>query len=87
MSGFRDKFSEEIDGLRRVRDELRVRGNLATKELRDLWEKAEKSWHELEGKLERVRKGTKESAENVEEAAKLLMKELGEAYRHIKRLV
>lgn len=87
MSGIQDRLSDELDSLRRLRDELRVQLQLGKQEARDAWERTEKSWNSLEGRLNRVGRQSKESLEGVEEAAKLLMQEIREGYRRIKELL
>lgn len=87
MSGIQDRLSDELDSLKRLRDELRVQLQLGKQEARDAWERTEKSWHSLEGRLNRVGRQSKESLEGVEEAAKLLMQEIREGYRRIKELL
>lgn len=77
-------LAEEMDGLRAVRDELRVQAELGRAELSDRWRELEKGWHQLEGRLKVVREGAREDAQNVREAARLLFDELRDSYEHLR---
>jgi hypothetical protein len=78
-------LGEEIDKLRELRDELRVKLALGRAELRERWQELEKSWHRLQGRLELAREGAREDSRNVREAARLLARELREAYEHLRQ--
>jgi hypothetical protein len=78
-------LGDEMDGLRRVRDELRVQAELGRAELRDRWQELEKSWHHLEGRMKLARESAREDAGNVREAARLLLDELRESYDHLRK--
>ena len=86
MSELADRIGRELEELRTLRDELRVQVHLGKKEARGYFEKAEKSWHEAEAKLELIRRGSREPLEQVAEAARQLVREIGEAYQSIKKL-
>jgi hypothetical protein len=77
-------LAEEMDSLRRVRDELRVQAELGRAELREKWDELEHSWHQLEGRLKVVREGAREDAQNVREAARLLVGELRDSYEKLR---
>lgn len=77
-------FSEEVDDLRRVRDELRVQLDLGHKEVRERWEALEKRWHHLEGRLAALRRESRESLDDVSEAARLLVEEIRGGYRRLR---
>lgn len=87
MSEARDVLSEEVDQLRRLRDELRVHAHLAQADVRDLFESMEKRWLRLEGRLGVLRDATRESAVEIREAAKLLVDEIREGYQRVKQLL
>jgi hypothetical protein len=82
-----DGTSKEIDALRTLRDELRVQLNLASKEARDAFEAAEKTWQKLEGRLRVVERESKKELKDVGEAARGLLKEIRRAYTHIRELI
>lgn len=79
-----DKFEDEIETLRTLRDELRVQVNLAQKEAHELFENAEKKWETLENKLEHIKDESAEVLKDVGQAATLLADEIREAYRRIR---
>jgi SMC interacting uncharacterized protein involved in chromosome segregation len=87
MAENRRPFEDEIQSLKTLRDELRVQVNLAAKEARDRFAGAEQSWHQLESRLARVRNESEGSLRDVGEAARALVKEIQEAYRHIRSLL
>ena len=84
MSELADKIGRELDELRTLRDELRIQVHLGKKDAQGYWEKAEKSWNHLEGRLKVLGEVTQESAEEVGEAARLLADEIRHAYKHLK---
>jgi len=77
-------MKEELEGLRQIRDELRVQSELGQAELRDRFDGLEKRWHELEGKLRVLREEASEDVENVKDAARLLAAEIRDGYKHLK---
>jgi len=78
-------LGEELDQLRKLRDELRVQAELGRAELRDRWQELERRWHQLEGRLELAGEGAREDAKEVREAARLLARELKEGYEHLRQ--
>ena len=87
MSQAGEWMKEELEGLRQIRDELRVQKELGRAELQDRFEGLEKRWHELEGKLKVLRGEAREDAEQVKEAARLLAGEIRDGYEHLKSLL
>ena len=87
MSEKPDKFAAEIDSLRTLRDELRVKLNLASKEARDAFEAAEKTWAKLEGRLRLVERESRTELHGVGEAARALADEIRGAYRRVRDLI
>lgn len=79
-----DRIDQEVESLRRVRDELRVQMNLAESEARDRFEELEGRWRELEGRLGQLAREAREPAEEVGEAVRLLVKEIQEGYRRVR---
>lgn len=79
-----EKFDDEIQVLRTLRDELRVQMNLAHKEAHDLYETAEKKWDSLEAKLEHIKDESAEALHDVGQAASVLADEIRDAYRRIR---
>ncbi len=87
MADLNEKIREEIDELRGMRDELQVRIHLAKLEAKERWQKTEKDWEHLEGRLKVLANEGREAADNVAEALKLTAREIREGYRHIRDLL
>lgn len=81
---WRDLLDEEVDILRQTRDELRVQAHLGAAEARDAWTQLEHAWEQLQSRLQRIGDATHETAEDVEDATKLLLDELRQGYDRIK---
>lgn len=79
--------TEELEGLRRLRDELRVQLHLGKAEARDQFEKLEKTWQHLEARLKLIREESSEDLGQIREAAGLLMGEIRDGYRHLRSLL
>ena len=79
------KFSDEMESLRQLRDELRVQAGLGRAELREFWGDLERRWARLEGRLKLAREGAREDSKNVREAVRLLAEELRESYEHLRQ--
>ena len=73
MSTLEDRFHEEVEQLKTLRDELRVQAELGKMDAVEAFNHAEKRWEELEGKLTAIRKQTEEPLHEVGEAAKALV--------------
>lgn len=82
-----DWLSEELDGLRQLRDEVRVQMHLARADARDAWEELEERWHHLEARARAVREGRAEDLAEIREAAGRLACELRDGYRRLKTLL
>jgi hypothetical protein len=82
-----DWIARELDGLRQTRDEVRLQLHLAKAEAKEAWEEVERRWHQLEGKLQVVREGSREDLGEIREAAKRLAREIRDGYRHLKSLL
>lgn len=87
MTDLSDKLAEELEELRGLRDDLRLQVHLGKMEVQERWEKAEKDWEHLEGRLKLVGAESRETLEEVGEAAKLVLEEIRQGYRHIKELL
>jgi SMC interacting uncharacterized protein involved in chromosome segregation len=87
MSELADRLKREFEHLETARDELRVKIHLARMEAQERFEQAEKSWHELEGKLKLIQRESEKPLHDVGEAARQLAQEIGEAYKSIRKLL
>lgn len=83
----KDRLLEEIDSLRALRDELKLQLKLGQAEVRERWDQLEKDWQHLEGRAKVLARQSREEAENVGEAVRLLAAQLREGYRHLKDLI
>jgi hypothetical protein len=87
MSETTHRFEEELQGLRRLRDELRVRLHLGRAEARDRFQALEKDLEHVEGRLKLIRDETREDLEEIREASRLLLEELKHGYQHLRSLL
>jgi hypothetical protein len=87
MSDWSEKFADEVEDLRRVRDEVQVQLHLGKEEARARWEDLEKHWEHLEGRLKVIRDGSQESLEEIGEAARLLAGEIRKGYKNLRDLL
>ena len=84
MSEWKAKTQREIDELRRLRDELKVRIHLAKADAKDRWEELEHRFRRLESKGHQIAQASEEPLRDVRDAAKLLIDEIREGYRRIR---
>jgi predicted nucleic acid-binding Zn-ribbon protein len=87
MADLAERLSQELDPLRKVRDELRVQLHLGRAEVKERWEKLEKDWSHVEGKLKVLREESKGELEGVAEAGRNLAQEIRKGYEHLKSLL
>ena len=87
MSDWTDRIREEADELRGLRDDLKLQLHLGRMEAQERFEKVEKDWEHLEAKLKLVAEASRESSDEVGEAARLLVEEIREGYRHVRSLL
>lgn len=78
------RLEQEMESIRRIRDELRVQMHLARAEARDLFEELEHRWHELEARFEQVADEARRPMQEAGEAARSLLAELKDGYRKIR---
>jgi hypothetical protein len=81
------ELKAEIESLRAARDELRVQAHLGAVEVREAWEKAEKNWSHLEGRVKVLGEAASESLEEIGEAARMLADEIRRGYQHVRKLL
>jgi hypothetical protein len=87
MVDLAERFSEELEGLRELRDEFRVQMELGRAEAREGWERLEEDWRHLEAKLQLMRNESRGELEEIGEAARLLVEQIREGYRHLRSLL
>ena len=81
---WKERLDDEVETLRQARDELRVQLHLGAADAKETWEGVERSWEHLEARLKRLAEATQESAEDVGEAAKILVGEIKAGYKHVR---
>ena len=83
------RLESEFEGLRLLRDEMRVQLDLAVMEARDRYRAAEQRWESLEARMQDLSGGADASAASAElvRVTRNLFEEIREAYQEISRLV
>lgn len=79
----REEFSQMVDKLKIQRDEINLKLHLASMEVRDEYDEAEKKWQHIKSRSAQLAEETKETSEEVIEAVKVVAEELKEAYKRI----
>ncbi len=87
MGDLSERLTEELVALRELRDELRVQMELGRAEARERWERLEKDWQQLDGKLRLLRNESRDELEEIREAARLLLQRIQEGYHHLRSLL
>lgn len=87
MSDWRERMERELEELRRVRDELRVRIHLGRKEAQDRWEQLERRMGELESHAKRAAQRAEAPLHELADASRHLVDELRNGYRDLRKLL
>jgi hypothetical protein len=82
-----DQLEKELDNLRGVRDEIRVRLHLGGAEIRDQWEKLDRGWQHLEGRMKVIGGESDEVAREIGKTLHVLAEQLQDGYQRIKTLL
>jgi len=82
-----ERFSEELEALRQLRDEFRVQMELGRAEARKRWEELEEDWRHLEGRLKLMRNESKGELEDIGETVRVLLRQIRDGYRHLRSLL
>lgn len=78
------RLTEEV---KQQRDELRVKLHLAKAEAREEFERLEKRWNHVRGRLKVIGKEAGEATKDVADAARLVLEEIKAGYQRIRDLV
>lgn len=81
------RFEEQLDELRRVRDELRVQLHLGRAEAGELWERLEHRFAEAEAHARAMARRAEGPLHEVADAARGLLDELRNGYRRLRGLL
>jgi len=87
MSDEKAELTRVADELKEQRDALRVKLHLAKAEARDEFEKLEKRWEHVRGRLTVVGKEAGEVSKDVLDAVRLVLDEIRAGYQRIRKLV
>jgi CBS domain-containing protein len=87
MSDWKERMDRELEELRRVRDELRVRIHLGRKEAQDRWEQLERRMGELESHAKRAAQRAEAPLQELADASRHLVDELRNGYRDLRKLL
>lgn len=83
----RSDLDRLVGELQTQRDELKLRLHLAKADAKEEWEKLEKKWEHLRGKLTVVGNEAKEAGKDVLAATRLVARELKEGYERIRAVL
>ena len=81
---FSEWLEDEVNDLRRVRDELRVQAALGKAELRDRFDALERGYESLEQRAKRASRAAEEPLQSLEDDVRKLARDLREGYRRIR---
>lgn len=81
---WRQRLEKDLDELRRVRDELRVRIHLGRADAKDAWDRLERRFSELESHAKRAAQRTEAPLHELRDAARHLVDELRSGYRELR---
>jgi CBS domain-containing protein len=87
QEGSAGRYEDQLEELRRVRDELRVQLHLGRTEAQELWEKLEHRFAEAESHARAFARRAEEPLHDVADAARLLIDEIGSGYRRLRHLL
>jgi hypothetical protein len=79
-----EKLSEELEDLKRVRDELRVKIHLGKAEAKDVWDRTEQLIEEAESKMKFISEQAEQPIQGVRDAAGLLLGEIRDGFKRIR---
>jgi CBS domain-containing protein len=83
-SSFSEWIKNEVQDLRRIRDELRVKAHLGKAEVRDRWDGLERALEALEQRAKRTSRAAEQPLQQLEEDARKLARDVRDGYRRIR---
>jgi CBS domain-containing protein len=84
VADWKERFEKEVEELRRMRDELRVRLHLGKADAKDLWDRLERRFADLETHARRAAQRTEAPMHELGDAARHLIEELRNGYRELR---
>lgn len=82
---WREQLDRELDDLKTVRDELKVKIHLAKADAKDTWNNLEEKWPEVESSLKRFEGRATKALDEIGEATRSLFGELRQGYQRLKK--
>ena len=79
------ELKELLGKLETERDELRLKVHLARAEAKDEWEELEKKWEKFKDRSARMMDEAGDASKDVADAGKLLLTEIRDGYRRIRK--
>lgn len=76
-----------LDNLNNTREELSLKLHLASMDVRDEFEAAEKQWHEIKNKFNEIADDSKQNSEEFIDKTKQVAKELEKTYKRISKIL
>jgi predicted nuclease with TOPRIM domain len=83
MPTLKELFSKELDDLKTLRDEIRVKAHLARADMKDEIAKLESKWPEVEKAAKEIEAASLEAGEHIEKAAQEVFSDLRKAYEDL----
>ena len=80
MENPKDFVRREIETLQQTRDDLRVRLHLASSDVKDVWDRLERKWLELEDNAKALANAPEPAAQKIADAAHGLIAEIRDGY-------
>ena len=87
MAELGEKIEEEIEALKRTRDELKVQMHLAKAEAKDLWARMEHKFNEVESQVKRTTHEAQAPLRDAGDALRSLVHEVGEGYKRLRQVL
>lgn len=78
-------FDREMDALRALRDELKLKAHLAKADIKSEWNDLEKKWERVDEELRRATQHVKAPLQSIKADTKQLITELKQGYQNISR--
>lgn len=82
--GISEWIQDELEDLRRMRDELKLQSHLARAELRDTWSELEEGFTELERRARQAASAAEPALKQIGADARKLVQDLRDGYRRIR---
>lgn len=85
MNKLWDTLKNEVDELKRVRDELKVQAHLGKAEAKETWNRLEAHWPTVENKIKEIEASAVDLADELVESTKSLVDEIRQGYQKMRK--